>query len=89
MSAAKKPRQTTAAEWRAAGIANDRSRRGEIAKLSKCIAELATALEAAAYKIEEMGCTCVDRSKGHQRGCVGLSNAKRFYAIAKSKGGAA
>lgn len=31
-------------------------------------------------EIEEMGCTCVDRSKGHQRGCRGVHAAKKYEA---------
>src|SRR5262245_17041729 len=37
--------------------------------------KLARELDHALGHVEEMGCTCQDRSKGHQRGCVGIRQA--------------
>jgi len=49
----------------------------------KLIQELASGLEACASELVEMGCTCQDRSLGHQRGCVGERCAKPYDRLAR------
>jgi len=51
-------------------------------KTRRLMQELAKALSHAVADIEEMGCTCVDRSTGHQRGCVGVATAKAYDKLA-------
>lgn len=43
---------------------------------------LRRALIHAAMSLEEASCTCVDRSDGHQRGCVGVDQAKDYFRLA-------
>lgn len=49
----------------------------------KKVAALVALVESAAYTISEMGCTCQDRTKGHQRGCVGYKAANDLTAKAR------
>lgn len=47
---------------------------------------LLNALKRASADIEEMSCTCVDRSNGHQKDCQGVRNAKDYdKLIAKTE----
>jgi len=43
-------------------------------------ASLADAILEAARHVEEMGCTCLDRSDGHQADCVGWDRAEQVRA---------
>jgi hypothetical protein len=54
------------------------------AKTRRLMQELTRALSGAMADAEENGCTCVDRSNGHQRGCVGV-NSTKDYAKTLSK----
>jgi hypothetical protein len=47
------------------------------------VTQLAKALRNAALELEEVACTCIDRSEGHQPKCVGVSNAKPYFQKAK------
>lgn len=44
---------------------------------------LVQALEDAAYHISELGCTCVHRRDGHQRGCQGNTLARPYEALTR------
>lgn len=42
---------------------------------------LRNALHSAAMQLEEASCTCVDRSNGHQRPCVGVDLARDYHKL--------
>ena len=63
------------------GQAERHRMREEITRLRCINADLLEALEDAATHITEMGCTCVERSHGHQRDCMGVAYAKPARAI--------
>lgn len=47
----------------------------------RTIRALLEKLDEAAQHISELGCTCVDRSKGHQRPCTGYDLAKPYWQM--------
>lgn len=49
------------------------------------VALLKRALRHAARHIEEMGCTCTDRSRGHQPDCVGWTIAQDILKEGKPR----
>lgn len=57
------------------------------ARLIAAAPDLLETLEAAAEDVEEMGCTCSDRSEGHEPDCVGFMHAQKARAaLAKARG---
>lgn len=55
--------------------------RGQPERLTRLVGKLAKALSSAANAIAEGCCSCVDRSHGHQRGCVGVRQAARYNRL--------
>lgn len=45
------------------------------------VVKLRNALKDAALQLEEASCSCVDRSNGHQRGCVGVAQARGYFKL--------